>query len=95
MSNTICTREEVYSAIDGERLYQDTNWPQDPPLSPSEEFRLIHVILEKTHREWYATKDEIVNDTKVNPVDLEALRKIGAVAVRALETWGVIPRTDG
>jgi len=86
------TRQEVYQVIDGERNHQDEKWPQDPPLSPSDEIRLMRVILSKADAEWYVTQDNVVRGVKVNPADLEALRKIAAVAVRAMETWGAVRR---
>jgi hypothetical protein len=90
--NSSLTRTEVYAIVDGERTHQDVKWPQDPPLPPSDEIRLIRVILSTADREWYTTPDNLVEGTNVNPADLEALRKIAAVAVRAMETWGAIPR---
>lgn len=86
------TRQQVYEVIDAERDHQDRKWSQDPPLPPSDEMRLIRVIMQKADAAWYVTEDNIVNGTKVNPVDLEALRMIAAVSVRAMETWGAVRR---
>jgi len=86
------SRQQVYEVIDAERDHQDEKWPQDPPLPPSDEMRLIRVIMQNTDADWYVTEDNIISGTKVNPADLEALRKIAAVAVRAMETWGAVRR---
>ena len=86
------TRQQVYEVIDAERSYQDERFTQDPPLPPSDELRLIQVILRKADSEWYVTEDNVVKGTKVNPADLDALRMIGAVSVRAMETWGAVRR---
>ncbi len=85
-------REKVYEIINDERLYQDNKWPQNPPLPPSDEIRLIRTILAFTDTEWYRTQDKIIEGAKVNPADLDAMRKIAAIAVRCMETWGAIER---
>jgi hypothetical protein len=82
-------KTEVAGVISQERQYQDDKWPQNPPLPPSDELRLIRIICEQADKNWYTTQDRIVDGTKVNPADLDAMRKIAAVAVRCMETWGV------
>jgi hypothetical protein len=85
-------RNEVYKVIDAERDYQDKKWPPTPPLPPSDYIRLIQIILDQANAKWYVTTDDIVDGTKVNPADLDAMRKIAASAVRCMETWGVVER---
>ena len=85
-------RNEVYKVIDAERDYQDKKWPATPPLPPSDFIRLIRVILDQADAKWYTTRDNIVGGTKINPADLDAMRKIAASAVRCMETWGVVER---
>ena len=92
MTQNTLSRSEVYDVIDEERNHQAIKWTQDPPLSPSDEIRLIRRLIVVADAEWYCTKDNVVNGTKVNPADLEALRKIAAIAVRAMETWGAVRR---
>lgn len=89
-------RNEVYALIDSERAYQDAKWPQgSPPLSPSDEIRLIRKVLADADAGWYATPDEIHNGHRINASDLEMIRKIAGIATRCLETWGGTPRVKG
>lgn len=87
-------RQRVFDAICAERIYQDRKWPQAPALPPSDELRLIRVLVAKADVAWYKTPDKIVNGAKVNPADMDAMRKIAAVAVRCMETYGIEERTD-
>ncbi|MBI3632722.1 MAG: hypothetical protein HY226_00360 [Candidatus Vogelbacteria bacterium] len=82
------SRKKVYELIDGERKFQDTKWPQDPSLPPSDEMRVIKKLLQLADDGWYITQDNLVAGTKVNPADLEAARKIAGVCVRLMENWG-------
>jgi len=86
-------REDVYKLIDGERNHQDSKWPQNPKLPPSDEIRLVKVIANLADSEWYTTQDEIIDGIKVNPADLVAARKIAAVCVRLMENYTTPPRT--
>lgn len=85
-------KAETIAALEVEREYQDQKWPQNPALPPSDGLRLIRCILDQTDQKWYATQDQIIRGTKVNPADLDALRKIAAVAIRSMETWGIVER---
>ena len=89
------TRQEVYAVIDTEREYQDRIWPDQIPseqepiqLSPSDELRLIGILIDQANGKWVTTRDDVVNGIKVNPNDLAFIRKIAATAVRCMETWG-------
>jgi hypothetical protein len=88
------TRQEVYTVIDAERAYQDHIWPDQIPgqpeiqLSPSDELRLIGILIDQANGKWVTTRDDIVGGVKVNSNDLEFVRKIAATAVRCMETWG-------
>jgi hypothetical protein len=83
------TRSEVYAAIDGERTYQDSKW------IPTEEHR--HSITE-----WLVYIEDYVNEAKhvlsrkpdpeALPFALHTLRKIGAMAVAAMEQNGAATR---
>lgn len=88
-------REDVYKLIDGERDYQDKKWPGNGaplPMPPSDELRLIRLILSQSDATWYVTLDKEVDGVKVNPADLEAMRKIAAIAVRCMEKFGAPSR---
>jgi hypothetical protein len=82
--------------INTERDYQDKKWPDGSPtqphLPPSDFLRLIKQIARDADQKWYVTKDSVVCGIKVNPADMEALRKIAACAQRAIELFGCPPR---
>lgn len=97
MSNnrTPATRAEVYTAIDGERLYQQamaSNAHGDPTNDRTkslEEFALyiddyVTELTNQLSRTWGP-------DAYVKP--LNTLRKIAALAVAAMEVWGAPQRT--
>lgn len=87
------TQPEALVKILGERNYQDQKFPQDPPLPPSDELRVIKLLIKEADSKWYTTRDSLVNGVKVNFADQEALRKIAATALRAIQTWGCETRT--
>lgn len=80
------TRQEVFAAIDGERAYQDGQWPEnapsDPrPLSIGEYILLIEEYCAKARLEW----------SRARRPEIEALhqiRKIAGIAVRCMENHG-------
>ena len=86
------TREEVFAAINGEREYQDSKWSADRTDSGGS-----HTV-----DEWLVYIEDYVNEAKhftsrnSNPKArefvLNALRKIGAMAVAAQEQNGVRTR---
>lgn len=90
------TRDQANELIDTERDYQDRKWPDghqgQPHLPPSDFLRLIRHIARESDKAWYVTTDAIVDGVKVNPADMEALRKIAACAKRAIELYGCEPR---
>ncbi len=86
------SRKAVYKLIDGERSYQDLKWPQDPSLPPSDELRIVRLLVSLADQAWYTTQDNLVDGVKVNPADLEAARKIAGVCVRLMENYGALPR---
>jgi len=43
--------------------------------------------IDQTWDQWY-----LVGGVKVNPADMDAMRKIAAVAVRCMETYGPLRR---
>lgn len=90
----LTSREVVMLAIDVERQYQQSKWSEQEsvPLPPSDEIRLIQHLINEATNKWYVTKDSIVDGHKVNPADLDAMRKIAACAVRCMENWGVMHR---
>jgi len=96
MKLPLLTRDEANALIDTERDYQDRKWPDrhsgQPHLPPSDFLRLIRHIAQQADAAWYVTQDEIVDGIKVNPADMEAMRKIAACAKRAIELYGCEPR---
>src|SRR5579872_3794032 len=79
-------RLKVYLAIDGERDYQNATWPA-PLTSVGDAILLIGHYHDKARRAW-ATEQRPEKNA------LGQLRKIAAIAVRAMEENGVVFR-DG
>lgn len=87
------TRQEVYAVIDGERDYQDTKW--DPA-------NLETSGGKHTPLEWLVYIEDCVKEAKrvfsrrpekeAVEFGLHTLRKVGAMAVAALEQNGVRTR---
>lgn len=83
------TRQEVYAALDTERLYQsdassDVIAPADS-LSIGDEILLMEEYLALARSAWAGT----------NKPEIEALhiiRKVGGMCVRCMETHGAYPR---
>lgn len=83
-------RATVYTAIDGEREYQDRIWPENSPTDPlpltiGEEILLIERYVHLA-REWWATSP------RPETQSLHELRKIASIAVRCMETYGAPSR---
>lgn len=72
------TRAEVYAAIDSERAYQDSMWPEDAPADP----RPLSIGEGILLIEEYHTRALIEIDS------LQSIRKIAGIAVRCLENHG-------
>lgn len=75
------TREEVYAAIDKERIAQDKIWRQGRSNEAQYKFAASHILLleeqaAKLRSLWYASKREDLTDRLI---------KTAAIAVRALE----------
>jgi len=75
-------RNDIYKAIDLERVSQDEVWRTGRPNEDQYKFAAPHVLLleenaSKLRSIWYGSKEE--NDFK------DRLIKIAAIAVRALE----------
>lgn len=80
-------RQYAYEAIEGERVYQDEVWPNSKKLPTIGEVALMRVYLRKleNHYAEYDDGDQI----DVPEICLHDLRKIAAIAVRAMENGGV------
>ena len=79
-------RTEVYKIIDGERDYQETRWDNSYPdeqKPPAEWLNYIKYHLERA---------EITNYELSKSDTMEEIRKIAALAVRAMEIHGCAPR---
>lgn len=84
-------RTEVYKLIDGERDYQEWRWEKnirkdgvfDEDKAPAEWLNYIKFHLERA---------EITNYQLSKSDTMEEVRKIAALAVRAMEIHGCEPR---
>ncbi len=79
------SRDKVYDIIDGERDYQDETWSADErALTPGEFLILFEEYVAKARGRWVKNSGDVAfhND----------FRKLGGIAVRAMETHGAIPR---
>jgi hypothetical protein len=85
------TRQEVYLAIDTEREYQDVLSPdrrEAREMTIGEELVLLKEYLDRTFREW-------TDAPGIAPLaSLNGVRKIAAIAVRAMENHGAPPRVN-
>ncbi len=83
------TRQVIYTAIDGERDYQE-GW-KDPTLTTSQGNHSVQEFL--GYIQDYAAEAIHIGCRKPDPVSIEfglhALRKIAALAVSAMEQHGV------
>lgn len=80
------TRAEVYSAINGERHYQDSLWPEGrAALSVGDFILMVEEYAARARKEWAG---QLYPETKA----LDHMRKIGAIAVRCMETHGAVVR---
>lgn len=85
-------RSEVYSLIDGERNYQDKQWPvgaYDGAVSATPEgfLLVIEKLLGDARTAWVTTP---LPKDKVQAMNF--IRKIGGTAVRAMEQHGAPAR---
>jgi hypothetical protein len=83
-------RKEVYELIDGERAYQDIVWHRkennDPnPLTIGEFVLMLEQYAFQARAEWTL-------EPKPEQNTMEIIRKIGAIAVNAMEQHGARPR---
>lgn len=80
-------REDVYKLIDGERAYQDKQWPTSslPTMSIGEEVLLLEQYIFTARGTWSL---EVPPEVKT----LEMIRKIAAIAVRTMEHHDTAPR---
>lgn len=83
------TRKRVYSAIDGERDYQDRHTlanPIDPGFSTGDYITMLTCYADKLPAAW------ALNPGEAPPEVLHNMRKIAAIAIQCLEAHGVLPR---
>ena len=79
--------QHAFEAIAGEREYQKKTWPNSKKLPTAGEILLIERYLEILKKN-YAENDD-GDGLDVPEVCLHDLRKIAAIAVRAMENGGV------
>jgi hypothetical protein len=77
------TRQEVFDIINSERDYQEHCWPKSQALPTPGEI----ILIEDYIRQWkeHYQKDDDAPNCSAPPACLHDLRKIAALAVRALE----------
>jgi hypothetical protein len=85
------TRKEVYAAIDSERDYQDSKWPQAEwdgsgikppnPLTIGEFVLLMEEYCSRARSMWSSEK-------KPEGLTLELVRKVAGIAVNCMEQHG-------
>lgn len=81
------SRKEVYAAIDTERKYQDSLWPQDGrpdapnPLTIGEFVLLMDAYLADAKDAWRKEK-------KPEMKTLDIVRKVAGIAVNCMEQHG-------
>lgn len=79
-------RERVYDVIDGERDYQIENDPAgDKEMTPGETLMMIEENLRFAKEQWSNQPEGRINT-------INHLRKLAGITVRALESFGPIPR---
>jgi len=77
------TRAEVYALIDGERDYQDREWPDDDHQVGAY-LTMLQTYMNAAHDAWTYNKGD--DDA------LDVIRKIAGIAVRAMEVHGAPAR---
>lgn len=77
-------RSQVYEALDSERAYQDSLW-QNNPLTPGEFLLLLEEYTALARSMWCA-------EPKPEQMTMDLIRKIGGIAVNALEQHGCARR---
>lgn len=89
-------RSSVYAAIDAEREYQDQAWPENAGTvenqrerTVAEELLMIEEYVAKARTAWTNAPRNVEADVTTN-----VLRKIAAIAVRAMENHGA-PGREG
>jgi hypothetical protein len=88
----MATRQEVYSAIDGERAYQDAGKGNAqrhdgmPEMTPGEILLCMEKLMNDAREVWYSP------DGGVNC--LPYVRKVTAMGVKLMEHYGA-PRREG
>ena len=90
------SRQQVYEAIDSERNYQDKIWAENNPINPLHptDPRPLAIGEEILLLEEYVLKARFVWSKESRPEigALDDMRKIAAIAVRSMETWGAPKR---
>ena len=85
------SRKEVYDLIDGERMYQDREWPEgngsggSNPLTVGEFVLLMQSYLRQADEVW-------IREGKPNVKTSEFVRKVAGIAVNCMEQHGAPAR---
>lgn len=84
------SRLKVYEALNGERAYQEDQWPsstEEPRLTVGEELLLIEEYVRKARAKW-------AKEGRPEIATLTGIRKIAGIAVRCMEQHGA-PQREG
>jgi hypothetical protein len=81
-------RQKAFDIIDGEREYQDANFPSSPDTSLVD---FASLLIEYTGK---LAVDVVVESSSPTGGPLKRLREIAAIAVRAMEIHGAQPREN-
>lgn len=92
LTNPKATRNEVYDAVDTERIYQSNVISQDPnrcmliPKSVGDYIVMLSAYINRTQQTWC--------DTPGNEQTLHFIRKIAGIAVKCMEQHGAFKREE-
>lgn len=76
-------RQNVYEAIEGEREYQEEQWPRKIPLPITGEIILLEDYIRRFKKHYQEEENDYDFDVPIKCLD--DLRKMAAILVRAME----------
>lgn len=91
------TRQKVYDVLDGEREYQQKNFPSSPEPTITEFAALVDeyaVKLVTPFAESLAVPHTVDTEAARAKVAMKRFREIAAICTHAMEVYGAIPREN-
>lgn len=76
-------RQDVFDLIDSEREYQEREWPRSQALPTPGEMALVRTYIRKFEDRYQMDDDAPTESAPIGA--LHVVRKIAAIAIRALE----------